>query len=83
MGRTHSTPRTDAWRESLRVELDELGMRADLARHLCEGDESQFEAKQVQVARVLNQGMVPSAEFVLSALEWLDAKRRRAKRRQK
>ena len=66
----HPTPLTDAWRERLRRALREHGRRADLARALASGPDK-VRTKQVQIARVLNQGVIPDAEFVLAVERWL------------
>ncbi|MEA3207332.1 MAG: hypothetical protein QOE70_389 [Chthoniobacter sp.] len=67
------TPHTDAWREQLAAALAAPGRKADLARFLTD-DEHKLASRRTQIARVLNQGMTPEAEFVLATLRWMDGK---------
>lgn len=76
-----STPRTDLWREKLRTALAERGAKAALARLLCDGDETRLATRKVQIAKVLNQGAVPEAEFVLAAEEWMIGQKAKHRRK--
>src|SRR6266478_9173118 len=69
------TPRTDAWKARLSAAVAGRGIKAELARYLCEG-EHQLASRKVQIAKVLNQGAMPEPEFVLATLEWMDVEQR-------
>jgi hypothetical protein len=65
------TPRTDEWVAKLRRCVIGRGSRAELARHLSNGDESKYPGARTLIAKVLDQNQRPNLEFVLNCEEWL------------
>jgi hypothetical protein len=63
--------RTDAWRRRLAAAVVGRGQKAELARHLADGDPGQFARRKVQIAEVLNQAAGFEAEFLLACEEWM------------
>ena len=64
-------PLTAAWREKVRRRLNERGDRNELAAYLAKQMGGTVESRRVQLARVLNNGVQPRAEFLLTISAWL------------